>query len=87
MGSDQVLSAKDALPLLKPVMEQLSHGDASGLWLCVDEATQDRRLKAQILADEGDYEVEWCISAVEQSKGDLSNATQWLKDRAPKIGE
>jgi hypothetical protein len=87
MGADRVLSAKDALPLVKPVLERLDRNDASALFLCVDEATQGRRAAAEILAELGEYETEWCMKALEESKGEISGAQSWLNDHAPKAGE
>jgi hypothetical protein len=86
-GQDRVVTAKDGLPIIKPIIDQLAKGDASGLIFCVDEACQTRRVTADMLAGEGEYEVEWCVKALEEEKGDLAKARDWLKDRAPKIGE
>jgi Ubiquitin fusion degradation protein UFD1/Amino-terminal Zinc-binding domain of ubiquitin ligase E3A len=47
-------SAKDALPLIKPVLEQLGGGGA--VHFCVDEASQQRRSMAEHLAAEGVYD-------------------------------
>jgi hypothetical protein len=86
-GQDRVVSAKDGLPMIKPIIDQLAAGDSSGLIFCVDEASQTRRSMAEMMASEKEYEVEWCAKALEEEKGDLARARDWLKDRAPKIGE
>ena len=86
-GEDRILSAKDALPMVKPILEQMTKGVTNGLKFCVDESTQSRRLKASILADEGLYQIEWCIKALEETKADINTAQNWLQDRAPKLSE
>ena len=86
-GEDRVMAAKDALPMIKPVLDQLKAGDSSGLRFCVDEASQSRRMLASILAQDGQYEVEWCVKALEEARNDVSAAQEWLSTRAPKINE
>lgn len=86
-GDNRMLSAKDALPLIKPVLDRLDTQDASLLSFCVDEGTQTRQEAAKILVELGEYEFEWCIKAMEESKGDISTAQVWLNDHAPKVGE
>jgi Ubiquitin fusion degradation protein UFD1 len=85
-GQDRVMSAKDALPLLKPVMEALAKGDTSALAFCVDEASQRRRSTAELMAAEGEYSFAWCVRALEEM-GDLGRAREWLVEQAPRIGE
>ena len=86
-GSDRSMSAKDALVVIKPVLEQFSRGDAEGLKFCVDEATQVRKSLAEMMAGEGEYEMAWCVRALEEERSDLSKAREWLTERAPRIGE
>lgn len=86
-GEDRVLSAKDGLPVIKPIMDQLAQGNTSELMICVNEASQTRRAIATMMTGEGEYELEWCVKALEEEKGDTGNARDWLKNRAPKIGE
>ena len=86
-GEVRVLTAKDALPMLRPIMDELARGDASSLSFCVDEGTQIRRRNANALAQVGEYELEWCIKALEESKGDMTGAQSWLSDHAPKVNE
>ncbi|KAK5056243.1 hypothetical protein LTR84_012796 [Exophiala bonariae] len=86
-GEDRVLSAKDGLPMIKPIMDRLAQGDTSHLTLCVDEASQTRRSIATMMAGEGEYELAWYVKALEEEKGDAGNARDWLKSRAPRIGE
>ncbi|KAK4940585.1 hypothetical protein LTR10_019344 [Elasticomyces elasticus] len=87
MGQDRVVSAKDGLPMVKPIMDQLAEGVTTGLVFCVDEASQTRRNLANIMASEGEYELEWCAKALEEERGDVGKARDWLKDRAPRIAE
>ena len=86
-GEDLTLTAKEALPMIKPVMDQLKDGNSSGLRFCVDESSQSRRILAGILAQDGQYEVEWCIKALEEAKNNVSTAQEWLSTRAPKFNE
>lgn len=86
-GEDRVLSAKDGLPMLKPIMDQLAQGNTSELAFCVDESSQTRRAIATMMMGEGEYELEWCLKALEEEKGDTGAARDWLKNWAPKIGE
>ena len=91
-GEDRSMSTKDALPIVKPVMDRIngkthSVDGAATLAFCVDETNQRRRLIAEMLQSEGQYELEWCVKALEESQNDLGKARDWLADRAPKIGE
>ena len=86
-GEDRVISAKDALPKIKPVLDQLAKRETEGLRFCVDEAAQTRRAMAEMVAAEGTYNLSWCIKALEEEHNDLSRARGWLNDRAPKINE
>lgn len=81
------MSARDALPKVKPVLEQLAQGINTGLQFCVDEATQTRRAIAEMIAAEGVYELAWCVKALEEGHNDFGKARIWLNDRAPKINE
>ena len=86
-GADETITAKDALPMIKPVMDELARGGRPVLKFCVDEASQARRVVGGMIAGEGEYELEWCVKALEEEHNDLGKARDWLKDRAPRIGE
>jgi hypothetical protein len=86
-GEDRVVSAKDGLAMIKPIMNDLANGITTSMVFCVDEASQSRRNLAGMLMGEGEYELEWCVKALEEEKGDLDRAREWLKNRAPKVGE
>lgn len=86
-GEDRVVTAKDALPRIKPVLDRLASGDHTGLSFCVDEAAQSRRAMAEMVTAEGAYELAWCTKALEEEHNDLTKARGWLTDRAPKINE
>ena len=86
-GGDRVLSAKDGLAMVKPIIDDLARGVTSSMVFCVDEASQSRRNLAGMISGEGSYEVEWCAKALEEERGDLDRAREWLKHRAPQIGE
>jgi Ubiquitin fusion degradation protein UFD1 len=89
------ITAKEALPLVKPVLDAL--GDGGGpFWFCVDDVSQRRRTLARSMAEEGEYEVEWWVQALEEVRAvgggdDLEGlgrrAREWLGARAPRIGE
>jgi hypothetical protein len=77
------LATKDALPLVKPLMDTL--GDKSApMYFCVDEGSQKRRKLAEMLAAEGVYDLQWCVAACEAETGNLDAASQWLQNWAPK---
>lgn len=95
-GVDKGMSAKAALPLVKPVLDGLDSGGA--LYFCVDEASQNRRMIAEATAEragEDEYEVEWWVKALEEVRaggkdaveGQLQKAREWLVGRAPRRGE
>jgi len=86
-GVDETFTAKDALPMIKPIMDELAKSGTSALKFCVDEASQTRRVLGGMIAGEGEYEVEWCVKALEEEHNDLGKAREWLKNRAPRIGE
>lgn len=86
-GQDRAITAKDGLPMIQPMLKQLAQGTTAGLSFCVDEANQSRRVVGEMLSGEGLFEIEWCIKALEESRGDASAARDWLINQAPKIGE
>lgn len=87
-GQDRVYSAKDALPVIKPVMDHLSQNDTpKTVSFCVDESQQQRNLATKMIGNESDYAFGWIAKAVEETKGDVIAADDWLKERAPKINE
>ena len=81
--SASTLTTKDALPMVKPLMDVL--GDHSApVYFCVDETSQRRRKVAELLAAEKVYDLEWCIAACEAENSNLDGARQWLENWAPK---
>ncbi|ETN46767.1 uncharacterized protein HMPREF1541_00956 [Cyphellophora europaea CBS 101466] len=87
-GQDRIYSAKDALPVIKPAMDCLAQGDApKSVSFCVDESQQRRTLAANMIGHGSEYASGWVAKAVEETKGDVLAADEWLKERAPKIGE
>lgn len=88
-GIDTPITAKDALPMIRPIIEKLNGGERVGIPFCVDEGSQKSRVAAEVLSAEGDdgYALEWWIKALEESHGDTDGARTWLEARAPKIGE
>ena len=81
----QTISSKDALAMIKPAIDALrDDGKVTPVHLCSDEASQKRRVLAEMLAAEVDgYELEWCVAACESAGGDLDGARGWLRDFAP----
>lgn len=93
-GDGKAVSTKEALPMVKPWLEGLAgKGYDTPLHFCVDEASQKRRVLAELLAAEkgldgkGGYAMEWCVAALEAEGGDLDKARSWLKSWAPQRSE
>jgi hypothetical protein len=86
-GTDRIISAKDGLAQIKPIIDGLARGETSSVVFCVDEASQSRRSVAEMISGEGEYQLGWCVKALEEEKGDLDRAREWLKNRAPKVNE
>ncbi|KAL9117868.1 MAG: hypothetical protein Q9187_005592 [Circinaria calcarea] len=96
---EQVVGSKEALALTKPVLEKLKD-QRSPLHFCTDEASQKRRILAEMLAAEGGsatdggsggrgagYDLRWCVAALEAENGDLAKARAWLANWAPTKAE
>jgi Ubiquitin fusion degradation protein UFD1/Amino-terminal Zinc-binding domain of ubiquitin ligase E3A len=87
---EQGRNIKEALPLVKPVVDALTAAAAVPgaetvpLKFCVDEACQRNRTIAEFLAAEGVYALEWCVGAVEAAGGELGGTREWLGNWAPK---
>lgn len=82
-------SMKDALPMVKPLLEGLNGDEA--LHFCTDEKMQQRRGVAEMMAAEtglkGEkYAFNWCIAALEAEGGKIDLAREWLKNWAPMRG-
>ncbi|XXG95266.1 hypothetical protein Hte_001527 [Hypoxylon texense] len=75
-------TAQLALPHIRPLMDSVRDKDMP-MYFCVDEANQRRRKLAEMLAAEGDWELEWCIAACEAEGADLDMARGWLINWAP----
>ena len=94
----QTISSKEALGMIKPTLEGLKDGTVP-VHFCTDEASQKRRVLAEMVAAEGNasgkgkekersgYELEWCVTALEAAGGDLDKARGWLRDFAPTRAE
>ncbi|KAK6415137.1 hypothetical protein LTR95_017632, partial [Oleoguttula sp. CCFEE 5521] len=74
---------KEAMPMIKPLLDGLSKGKDSALWFCVDEGSQRKRKLAELLAAEGIYGFAWCAGAVEAENGELDGSRKWLSNWAP----
>jgi ssDNA-binding Zn-finger/Zn-ribbon topoisomerase 1 len=75
-------SAREVLPLVKPLLGDVGNMDAP-LWFCTDEGSQRGRKLAEMMAEEGVWDVEWCIAAAEAEKGSLERMRDWLQAWAP----
>jgi hypothetical protein len=82
----EVITTKEALPMVKPLMDNVTD-IRSPMHFCVDEGSQRRRKLAEMMAAEGEYELEWCIAANETENGNLDAAREWLRNWAPKKSE
>ncbi|KAG9206931.1 hypothetical protein G6514_000221 [Epicoccum nigrum] len=91
---DQSVPTREAIPMVKPFLEGLDgKGYSTPLHFCADEASQKRRVLAEMLTAEkgvegkGGYSLEWCAAALEAENGDLDKARSWLKGWAPQRTE
>ena len=75
-------TAQAVLPLIKPLVDAF-RATVEPMYFCVDEATQRRRQLAEILAADGEWDLEWCIAACEAEGPDLDRAEVWLANWAP----
>ena len=74
--------ASGALPLVKPLMTDLSDKEKP-VYFCVDETSQRQRAVAEMIAAEGIWDLPWTISAAEAQGGDVANMRNWLDAWAP----
>ncbi|KAJ9259749.1 hypothetical protein DTO212C5_8552 [Paecilomyces variotii] len=83
-------------PLIDAVSVQPGSINTAPFYFCTDEASQQRRTLAEMIAAEGavlggsggkTYDIEWCIAALEAVNGDLDKAREWLNNWAPSKGE
>jgi hypothetical protein len=82
----ETIPTKDAIPMVKPLMDAVTDIHTP-MHFCVDEGSQKRRKLAEMMAGEGEYELEWCVAACEAESGDLDAARGWLRDWAPRRRE
>ncbi|KAI9895022.1 MAG: hypothetical protein M1814_000245 [Vezdaea aestivalis] len=84
---EEKLSVGDALPLIKPFIEQPKNVQMP-LHFCVGDSNQRNRDLAEVLeaASSKSYELAWCIAAMEAT-GSFEEGHSWLKDWAPRNGE
>ncbi|KAF5704267.1 PRLI-interacting factor K [Fusarium mundagurra] len=75
-------SAREVLPLVKPLLGDVTNMDAP-LWFCTDEGSQRGRKLAEMMAEEGVWDLEWCVAAAEAEKGSLERMRDWLQAWAP----
>ncbi|MCJ1285580.1 hypothetical protein MMC26_004921 [Xylographa opegraphella] len=98
LGSErpgEPVTSKEAMGLIKPTLEHLMNDGSHPLHFCTDEASQKRRVLADMIAVEdesegqavGGYDLPWCMAALEAEGGDLGNARRWLRNWAPTRAE
>ncbi|MCJ1398898.1 hypothetical protein MMC11_002099 [Xylographa trunciseda] len=88
------VTSKEAMGMIRPILEHLLNVRYP-LHFCTDEASQRRRIFADMVAAEGQtdgqavsgYDIPWCIAALEAEGGDLGKARSWLKNWAPTRAE
>ena len=95
---EQTLGSKEAMALAKPLLAKLKD-QGSPLHFCTDEASQKRRVLAELIAAEdgsvgngnggegAGYDLRWCVAALEAENGDLGKARAWLANWAPTRAE
>ena len=83
-GNTKGLSAQEALPKVKPLMDSLPN-KSKPMFFCVDEGSQKRRGLAEMIAAEKVYKLEWCVAALEAEGGRMGDARTWLQNWAPKL--
>lgn len=76
-------SASAVLPLVKPLVEKVPDPDEP-MFFCVDEANQQRRKLATMMAAEKGWDLEWCVAAAEAEKGQVGKMRDWLQAWAPR---
>lgn len=76
-------SASAVLPLVKPLVENVSTPDEH-MHFCVDETNQKRRRMAEMMAAERVYDLEWCVAAAEAQNGNIDKMRDWLQAWAPR---
>ncbi|XP_044718967.1 ubiquitin fusion degradation protein UFD1 domain-containing protein [Hirsutella rhossiliensis] len=76
-------SAQAILPLVKPLLEKVPEPDKP-MFFCVDEANQQRRNLAIMMAAEKGWDLEWCVAAAEAEKGRVEKMREWLQAWAPR---
>lgn len=96
-GTPAPMPTAEILRTVKPILDAVSVQPGSinsaPLYFCTDEASQQRRTLAEMMAAEGGvlggkaYDIEWCVAAVETATGDLDKAREWLNNWAPAKGE
>ncbi|KAJ9142463.1 Ubiquitin fusion degradation protein [Pleurostoma richardsiae] len=74
--------AAATLPLVKPLLAEIAD-ESKPLHFCVDEGGQKRRAVANALAQEGIWDIEWCVAACESEGADADKAREWLWNWAP----
>ncbi|KAL4902866.1 hypothetical protein BDW74DRAFT_180564 [Aspergillus multicolor] len=81
-------------PLVDAVDLQGKGPHTSPFYFCTDQAGQQRRGFAEMLAaEEGGtagkktYDLPWCVAAIEAAGGELDKARDWLENCAPARGE
>jgi Amino-terminal Zinc-binding domain of ubiquitin ligase E3A len=75
----------EAMKAVKPQVDGML-GDVE-FHICVDEVIQRRAFLAGMIAAEGVYSFEWCRKAIEEVKGDLGKARNWLERNARRNNE
>ena len=85
---------KLAQPFVEGLYSSQSSETQSSLHFCTDQASQERRMLAMWLANEGkdlpgakQYGLPWCVAALELYKSNVAKAQEWLINYAPSVEE
>jgi hypothetical protein len=79
----QPMTTQEAMPLVKPLVDT-ALVKTEAMYLCTDDVSQKRRKLAELLEAEGQYQLEFCVAALEAESGKLDGARTWLANWAPR---
>ena len=86
LGHEGSVTSKEAGGMTRPVLEGMMDWGRP-LHFCTDEGNQKKRVLADLIAAEGEYDVRWCVAAMEAESGDLGKGRTWLANWAVRKGE
>ena len=81
---------KKTMTEMQPVVRDITKDMLSGngaFYFCVDESIQRRAFLAGMISAEGNYDLEWARRGIEEGRGDLGRAREWLERNARRKDE